>query len=159
MLLKCLNFNLRILSCINSCWSHIKYLEVFLHLWSIVMLIHMRKGPQPEEHPVQRIPAFFHFFLSFCFQRQNKWKFWKIRYSENNFVVLRDITKATLLVQTYEFLEVLNIHGYTFRRAPCSLFTAVFITYLLFVVVVHPGIISSLPCILPILSARHFQYR
>lgn len=76
------------------------------------------------------------------------------------FCCLRNIAKATLPVLTYEFLDVLSIHGSTSRRAPCSHFTAaVFITYLLPVVVVHLGIRSSLLYILPVLSARHFQYR
>lgn len=35
-----------------------------------------------------------------------------------------------LLVQTYEFLEVLSIHGCTFRKAPCSHFTAVVFNHL-----------------------------
>lgn len=47
---------------------------------------HTRKWSQPEEHPVQRIPAFVQFFHSFCFQRQNKQKFWK-----------KDIQKIILL--------------------------------------------------------------
>lgn len=78
------------------------------------------------------------------------------------FCCLRNIMKALLLVQTYEFLDILKIHitYYISRRALCSHFTAVvFITYLLSIVVVHPGIRSTLLYILPILSARHFQYR
>lgn len=87
-------------------------------------------------------------------------KFLEKSYIQKIILLFKNITKAVVLVQMYELLEVLSIHGYIVRRAPCSCFTAfVSITYLLFIVVVNSGIRSSLLYIPPILLARHLQCR